>query len=110
LTPHTHTHTVATLIPSLCFSSRSGFQNYRGLLNDCILLLVLSNSHNVASNLFKYGILVNPRQWLIYTFNEDTMPAWILLVVSYLFAVLMLVGEKLASKVSHNHTHTNSQH
>ena len=33
-----------------------------------------------------------------------------LLSVSYLFAVLMLVGEKLASKVSHNHTHTNSQH
>ena len=28
----------------------------------------------------RYGILVNPRQWLIYTFNEDTMPAWILLV------------------------------
>jgi hypothetical protein len=28
----------------------------------------------------RYGILVNPRQWLIYTFNEDTMPAWIMLL------------------------------
>jgi hypothetical protein len=28
-----------------------------------------------------------------------------LLSVSYLFAILMLVGEKLASKVSYNHTY-----
>lgn len=80
------------------FSSRSGFHNYRGLLNDCILLLVLSNSHNVVSNLYKYGILVNPKQWLEYTFNEDTMPSWTLLLLSYMFATLMLVGERMASK------------
>ena len=36
---HTHTHSCHSHTESL-FSSRSGFQNYRGLLNDCILLLV----------------------------------------------------------------------
>jgi diacylglycerol O-acyltransferase-1 len=82
------------------FSSSSGFFNYRGLLNDCILLLVLSNSHNVISNLYKYGILVDPSQWASAIFNQDTMPTWSLLLLGYAFPTLMLVGERLASKGS----------
>lgn len=48
------------------FSSSRGWTNYRGLFNFCIILLVLSNSRVALENLIKYGILVDPGQWVRY--------------------------------------------
>ncbi|XP_021341786.1 diacylglycerol O-acyltransferase 1-like isoform X2 [Mizuhopecten yessoensis] len=42
------------------FSTASGFTNYRGLLNLCILLLVLANTRLFLENILKYGILIDP--------------------------------------------------
>ncbi|KAL8570499.1 hypothetical protein ACOMHN_034534 [Nucella lapillus] len=41
-------------------STTSNFTNYRGLLNLCLLLLVLSNARLCVENLLKYGVLINP--------------------------------------------------
>lgn len=46
------------------FSTSSGFNNYRGLLNLCIILLVLSNARLVLENIIKYGVLIDPFQWI----------------------------------------------
>ncbi|GIY04925.1 diacylglycerol O-acyltransferase 1 [Caerostris extrusa] len=48
------------------FSSSSGYTNYRGFLNLCIILLVLSNARLVLENIIKYGILIDPVQWIIF--------------------------------------------
>ncbi|XP_045417170.1 diacylglycerol O-acyltransferase 1 isoform X3 [Lemur catta] len=44
------------------FSSDSGFSNYRGILNWCVVMLILSNARLFLENLIKYGILVDPIQ------------------------------------------------
>ncbi|XP_076469783.1 diacylglycerol O-acyltransferase 1-like isoform X2 [Babylonia areolata] len=41
-------------------STASNFTNYRGLLNLCLLLLVLANARLCMENLIKYGVLINP--------------------------------------------------
>ncbi|KAK1895958.1 Diacylglycerol O-acyltransferase 1 [Dissostichus eleginoides] len=43
-------------------SSSSGFSNYRGILNWCVVMLVLSNARLFLENLLRYGILVDPIQ------------------------------------------------
>lgn len=80
------------------FSSRSGPQNYRGLLNNCILLLVLSNSKNVITNLLKYGFLVNPLQWFEASVYYNNWPCYGLLLVMWLFPLTILRVEQAASK------------
>ena len=40
-------------------TSSSGYTNYRGVLNLCIILLVLSNARVALENVIKYGILVD---------------------------------------------------
>lgn len=52
------------------FSTSSGFNNYRGLLNLCIILLVLSNARLVLENIIKYGVLIDPFQWILMGFEE----------------------------------------
>ncbi|KAI0222750.1 Diacylglycerol O-acyltransferase 1 [Lamellibrachia satsuma] len=42
------------------FSTSSGFNNYRGILNLCIILLVLSSTRVALENVIKYGILIDP--------------------------------------------------
>ena len=79
-------------------SSTSGFQNYRGLLNDCILLLVLSNARNIISNVLKYGLLVNPLQWGRLAVDLNNVPSYWLLLGSSVFVLIALKLEQAASK------------
>lgn len=46
------------------FSSTSGYGDYRGFLNLCVILLALSNARLFLENILKYGILVDPFQWI----------------------------------------------
>uniref|UniRef100_A0A8C0L3C8 O-acyltransferase n=1 Tax=Canis lupus dingo TaxID=286419 RepID=A0A8C0L3C8_CANLU len=52
------------------FSSDSGFNNYRGILNWCVVMLILSNARLFLENLIKYGILVDPIQ-VVSLFLKD---------------------------------------
>ncbi|XP_059705115.1 diacylglycerol O-acyltransferase 1 [Haemorhous mexicanus] len=51
-------------------SSASGYSNYRGVLNWCVVMLVLSNARLFLENLIKYGILVDPIQ-VVSLFLKD---------------------------------------
>uniref|UniRef100_A0A6Q2Y8Z2 O-acyltransferase n=1 Tax=Esox lucius TaxID=8010 RepID=A0A6Q2Y8Z2_ESOLU len=71
-------------------SSSSGYSNYRGVLNWCVVMLVLSNARLFLENLLKYGILVDPIQ-VVALFVKDpyNMPAVCLLKNT---VVLLLQG------------------
>ncbi|XP_072572839.1 diacylglycerol O-acyltransferase 1-like isoform X1 [Paramormyrops kingsleyae] len=64
-------------------SSASGYSNYRGILNWCVVMLVLSNARLFLENVLKYGILVDPIQ-VISLFLKDpySWPAPCLVIVS----------------------------
>uniref|UniRef100_A0A8C7XJR1 O-acyltransferase n=1 Tax=Oryzias sinensis TaxID=183150 RepID=A0A8C7XJR1_9TELE len=51
-------------------SSSSGYSNYRGVLNWCVVMLVLSNARLFLENLLKYGVLVDPVQ-VVSLFLKD---------------------------------------
>lgn len=51
-------------------SSSSGFNNYRGLLNWCVVMLVLSNARLFLENLLRYGVLVDPIQVISLFLND----------------------------------------
>uniref|UniRef100_A0A8C7QNS4 O-acyltransferase n=1 Tax=Oncorhynchus mykiss TaxID=8022 RepID=A0A8C7QNS4_ONCMY len=51
-------------------SSASGYSNYRGILNWCVVMLVLCNARLFLENLIKYGILVDPIQ-VVSLFLKD---------------------------------------
>ncbi|XP_008321829.1 diacylglycerol O-acyltransferase 1-like [Cynoglossus semilaevis] len=82
-------------------SSASGFSNYRGILNWCVVMLVLSNARLFLENLLRYGILVDPIQ-VISLFLKDpySWPAACLVIVSNIFILLALYTERQLSKSS----------
>ncbi|KAL5022706.1 hypothetical protein ScPMuIL_001861 [Solemya velum] len=68
------------------FSSASGFNNYRGLLNLCLILLVLSNARLVLENILKYGILIDPIQYIqIFLSSPYSWPNICLILLSNVF-------------------------
>ncbi|KAI6052503.1 diacylglycerol O-acyltransferase 1 [Marmota monax] len=77
------------------FSSDSGFSNYRGILNWCVVMLILSNARLFLENLIKYGILVDPIQ-VVSLFLKDpySWPAPCLVIVANVFAVAAFQVEK----------------
>ncbi|KAM5313977.1 diacylglycerol O-acyltransferase 1 isoform 1-T1 [Glossophaga mutica] len=77
------------------FSSDSGFSNYRGILNWCVVMLILSNARLFLENLIKYGILVDPIQ-VVSLFLKDpySWPALCLVIVANAFAVAAFQVEK----------------
>ncbi|XP_043088998.1 diacylglycerol O-acyltransferase 1a isoform X3 [Puntigrus tetrazona] len=79
-------------------SSNSGYSNYRGILNWCVVMLVLSNARLVLENLIKYGILVDPIQ-IISLFLKDPYrwPALCLIIVSNVFIMAALYTERKLS-------------
>ncbi|XP_071477562.1 diacylglycerol O-acyltransferase 1-like [Diadema antillarum] len=84
--------------PSL-LSHTSGFNNYRGLLNLCIVLLGMSTSRLVLENLIKYGILMDPRIWFnIFLEDPYSWPNLALIIFLNFFILFALWIEKLASK------------
>uniref|UniRef100_A0A8D0BQ80 diacylglycerol O-acyltransferase n=1 Tax=Salvator merianae TaxID=96440 RepID=A0A8D0BQ80_SALMN len=76
-------------------SSASGYSNYRGVLNWCVVMLILSNARLFLENLIKYGILVDPIQ-VVSLFLKDpySWPSLCLLIVANVFAVAALQVEK----------------
>ncbi|KAI1885717.1 hypothetical protein AGOR_G00206690 [Albula goreensis] len=79
-------------------SSASGYSNYRGILNWCVVMLVLSNARLFLENLLKYGILVDPIQ-VISLFWQDpyNWPAACLVIVSNVFILAALYTERRLS-------------
>ncbi|KAK3511846.1 hypothetical protein QTP70_025975, partial [Hemibagrus guttatus] len=76
-------------------SSESGYSNYRGILNWCVVMLVLSNARLFLENLIKYGILVDPIQ-VVSLFLKDpySWPAACLIIVSNVFIMAALYTER----------------
>ncbi|XP_030002624.1 diacylglycerol O-acyltransferase 1a isoform X2 [Sphaeramia orbicularis] len=83
-----------TLQESL-LSSASGYSNYRGILNWCVVMLVLSNARLFLENIIKYGILVDPIQ-VVSLFLKDpySWPAACLIIVSNVFILGALYTER----------------
>ncbi|XP_078542577.1 diacylglycerol O-acyltransferase 1 [Lissotriton helveticus] len=80
-------------------SSASGFSNYRGILNWCVIMLILGNARLCLENLIKYGILVDPIQ-VVSLFVKDpySWPSLCLIIVSNVFIVAALhLERKLAT-------------
>ncbi|KAG7469792.1 hypothetical protein MATL_G00132570 [Megalops atlanticus] len=79
-------------------SSASGYSNYRGILNWCVVMLVLGNARLFLENLLKYGILVDPIQ-VISLFLKDpySWPAACLIIVSNVFILVALHTERRLS-------------
>ncbi|TFJ99054.1 G protein-regulated inducer of neurite outgrowth 3 [Platysternon megacephalum] len=86
-------------------SSSSGYSNYRGILNWCVVMLVLSNARLFLENLIKYGILVDPIQ-VVSLFLKDpySWPSLCLVIVANVFALAALHTERrlAAGSISEN--------
>lgn len=81
------------------FTTDSGFTNYRGLLNLCILLLVLSNARLLIENLLKYGILIDPFKVIQYFLAEPySWPNALLLLCTNFYILVTFTVEVLLSK------------
>ncbi|KAF6722818.1 Diacylglycerol O-acyltransferase 1 [Oryzias melastigma] len=76
-------------------SSASGYSNYRGILNWCVVMLVLSNARLFLENIIKYGILVDPIQ-VVSLFLKDpySWPAACLIIASNVFILAALHTER----------------
>ncbi|XP_074539550.1 diacylglycerol O-acyltransferase 1b [Halichoeres trimaculatus] len=82
-------------------SSSSGYSNYRGILNWCVVMLVLSNARLFLENLLRYGVLVDPIQVISLFLNDPySWPAACLLIVSNIFILVALYTERQLSKGS----------
>ncbi|NXW90908.1 DGAT1 acyltransferase, partial [Alopecoenas beccarii] len=76
-------------------SSASGYSNYRGVLNWCVVMLVLSNARLFLENLIKYGILVDPIQVLsLFLKDPYSWPSLCLVIVSNVFVLVALALER----------------
>ncbi|XP_064640311.1 diacylglycerol O-acyltransferase 1-like isoform X2 [Lineus longissimus] len=82
-------------------STSSGFNNYRGLLNLCIVLLVLSNARVALENIIKYGILVDPIAYVTFFLADPySWPCLCLLLSCNIFIFNAYSLEKLLAKKS----------
>uniref|UniRef100_A0A669E4J3 O-acyltransferase n=1 Tax=Oreochromis niloticus TaxID=8128 RepID=A0A669E4J3_ORENI len=82
-------------------SSASGYKNYRGVLNWCVVMLVLSNARLFLENLLRYGVLVDPIQVVSLFLNDPySWPAACLVIVSNVFILVALYTERQLSKGS----------
>ncbi|OWA50350.1 Diacylglycerol O-acyltransferase 1 [Hypsibius exemplaris] len=78
------------------FSSSSGFKDYRGFLNLAVILLILSNTRLLLENIIKYGILVDPIQWLTVILKDPhRWPCLTVCMASNIFVVIALKMEQM---------------
>uniref|UniRef100_A0A8C2WVU8 O-acyltransferase n=1 Tax=Cyclopterus lumpus TaxID=8103 RepID=A0A8C2WVU8_CYCLU len=76
-------------------SSGSGYNNYRGILNWCVVISALSFP------LVRYGVLVDPIQVISLFLNDPyNWPAACLVIVSNVFVLVALYTERQLSKGS----------
>ncbi|KJE95584.1 acyl-CoA:1,2-diacylglycerol O-transferase [Capsaspora owczarzaki ATCC 30864] len=90
---------------SSLLSSASRFNNYRGLFNLCMLILVLSNLRMIVENVAKYGVLVNPLRWFSWWIEDPYTWPNLLLALSlniYIFAALHIERRLADGRLSNN--------
>ncbi|XP_076821748.1 diacylglycerol O-acyltransferase 1-like isoform X2 [Clavelina lepadiformis] len=81
------------------FSITSGFDDYRGFLNLCVVLLAISNARVFLENILKYGILVDPVQWTSAVLhNPYEWPNLLLILGSNVFILCAFHVERLLAK------------
>ncbi|KAF7275235.1 hypothetical protein GWI33_012059 [Rhynchophorus ferrugineus] len=82
------------------FSWNSGFDNFTGLVNWAFLLLSIGGLRLLLENFIKYGIRVDPIQWIYVIINpEDSSgyPTLLLLLYHVVPVTVCLVTEKALS-------------
>ena len=77
------------------FSSSSGYTNYRGILNLCIILLVLSNARVALENILKYGILADPLALYRVLSDPTIVPCVQIFVGLWIMSFVSLCLEKI---------------
>ncbi|ELT88627.1 hypothetical protein CAPTEDRAFT_183593 [Capitella teleta] len=83
------------------FSTSSGFTNYRGMLNLCGILLALSMGRVALENIIKYGILIDPIQWLqVFLSHPYSWPSVCIVISLNIFIFCSFYIECLLSKGS----------
>ncbi|KAH9489760.1 Diacylglycerol O-acyltransferase 1 [Bulinus truncatus] len=81
------------------FSTSSGFTNYYGILNLCLILLVLGNARLFLENIIKYGILINYGYLTDWFLREPyNWPNLLLTVSIAIFPAIALLTEKLLAQ------------
>jgi diacylglycerol O-acyltransferase 1 len=79
-------------------SSASGYTNYRGVLNLCVVLLVMSTGRLVLENILKYGFLVRFDVPILFLKDPTAWPSLLAIVLSNVFINLALVLEQKLEK------------
>uniref|UniRef100_T1HID0 O-acyltransferase n=1 Tax=Rhodnius prolixus TaxID=13249 RepID=T1HID0_RHOPR len=88
------------------FTWSSGFTNFTGLINWAFLLLTMGGVRLLLENLIKYGILVDPEQWLIVLTGSQEggteHPSLVLVLYSVVpVAITLLIEKGLAEVEAH---------
>jgi diacylglycerol O-acyltransferase 1 len=65
-------------------SSASGYTNYRGILNLCVILLAMATGRLVLENILKYGFLVRFDVPILFIKDPTAWPSALALVCTYL--------------------------
>jgi len=82
------------------FSSTSGFTDYSGFFNLCMILLVLANLRVALENIIKYGILIQPLSWLQVLIKEPySWPSFVLFLCCNTFILVTFWIERALAKV-----------
>lgn len=81
------------------FSSASGYTNYRGILNLCVILLVMSAGRLVIENILKYGFLVRFDVPIEFVRDPTAWPSVLAIICTNIFILNALWLEKKLEKV-----------
>ena len=76
-------------------SSASGYTNYRGVLNLCVVLLVMSTGRLVLENILKYGFLVRFDVPVLFIKDPTAWPSLLAIVCESLFVAAFMIVTKL---------------
>ncbi|KAM6250807.1 LOW QUALITY PROTEIN: diacylglycerol O-acyltransferase 1 [Spheniscus humboldti] len=89
--------------PSLCESlllCRSGFSNFQGIFNHCVVLLVLTLIHITLESFIKHGLLFDPIKFiLVFMKHPCKWPAIYLIAASLLLVLPAVFIERYLKKV-----------
>lgn len=80
-------------------TSSSGYTNYRGVLNLIVILLFLSNARAALENIIKYGILVDPLQWL--RFLVEGSKHWLAVLICATMVLHCLISFSIERLIAH---------
>ncbi|CAK9819820.1 Diacylglycerol O-acyltransferase 1 [Anthophora quadrimaculata] len=80
------------------FSWSSGFDNFTGFINWGFLLLGIGGIRLLLENFIKYGLRVDPRQWILFlsgkSSDSEEYPSILLVIYSNVPVVMCLLIEK----------------